>query len=66
MEQKKSKKFAIIGTGPMGLACAYHLLKQGYSVDIYEKDDRIGGMSACFDFDGLTIERYYHYYLPSR
>jgi protoporphyrinogen oxidase len=61
MESPKSKKIAVIGAGPMGLACAYHLLKQGYAVDVYEKDDRIGGMSACFNFDGLTIERYYHF-----
>jgi len=25
------------------------------------QDDRIGGMSACFDFEGLEIERYYHF-----
>jgi protoporphyrinogen oxidase len=52
---------AIIGSGPMGLACAYHLLKTGHNVVVYEKADRIGGMSACFDFDGMTIERYYHF-----
>lgn len=45
----------------MGLACAYQLLKTNHRVDVYEKDDRLGGMSACFDFDGLTIERYYHF-----
>ena len=52
---------AIIGAGPMGLAVALELLKAGHSVDIYERDDRIGGMSAHFDFDGLAIERYYHF-----
>jgi protoporphyrinogen oxidase len=51
----------IVGAGPMGLMCAMELLKQGKSVDIYETDDRIGGMSASFDFDGLDIERYYHF-----
>jgi len=56
-----SKKIAVIGSGPMGLACAYELLKNNHQVDIYERDDRLGGMSACFDFDGLTIERYYHF-----
>jgi len=45
----------------MGLMVAMELLKQGKSVDIYERDDRIGGMSASFDFDGLMIERYYHF-----
>lgn len=45
----------------MGLACAWELLKKGYQVDIYEADDRVGGMSAHFDFNGLSIERYYHF-----
>lgn len=54
-------KVAVIGAGPMGLACAYELLKQGYSVDVFEADDRVGGMSAHFDFNGLSIERYYHF-----
>ncbi len=60
MPQQK-QKVAIIGAGPMGLTCAYELLKQGHQVTIYEAADRIGGMSASFDFDGLTIERYYHF-----
>lgn len=56
-----SKKFAIVGAGPMGLMAAMDLLKRGHEVDIYERDDRIGGMSASFEFDGLKIERYYHF-----
>ena len=54
-------RVAVLGAGPMGLACALGLLDRGYAVDIYEADDRIGGMSAHFDFDGLSIERYYHF-----
>lgn len=54
-------KTAIVGAGPMGLICAFEMLKAGHSVDVYERDDRIGGMSASFDFDGLAIERYYHF-----
>src|ERR1700722_10207747 len=56
-----AKKIAVIGSGPMGLMCAYELLKKGHKVDIFERDDRIGGMSASFDFNGLKIERYYHF-----
>ncbi len=52
---------AIIGAGPMGLVCALELLKHGEAVEIFEHDDRIGGMSASFDFDGLQIERFYHF-----
>jgi protoporphyrinogen oxidase len=55
------KKIAVIGAGAMGLACAYELLKSGHDVDIYEQDDRVGGMSASFDFAGLTVERFYHF-----
>ncbi len=54
-------KTAVIGAGPMGLACAYQLLKDGYEVDVYESGDCIGGMSAHFDFNGLSIERFYHF-----
>ena len=57
----KPLKYAVIGSGPMGMMSALELLNAGHSVDIYERDDRIGGMSAAFDFDGLEIERYYHF-----
>jgi len=52
---------AVIGGGPMGLACAYQLALNGDKVEIFEADDRLGGMSAHFDFNGLSIERYYHF-----
>lgn len=55
------KKVAVLGAGVMGLACAYELLKKGYRVEIFEADSRVGGMSAHFDFKGLSIERYYHF-----
>ncbi|HID48268.1 MAG TPA: NAD(P)/FAD-dependent oxidoreductase [Chromatiales bacterium] len=55
------KRIAVIGAGVMGLASAWELLKRGYTVDIYEADDRVGGMSAHFDFDGLSLERFYHF-----
>jgi protoporphyrinogen oxidase len=52
---------AVLGAGPMGLTVAYELLKAGHAVDIYERDERIGGMTASTDLDGLKIERYYHF-----
>lgn len=53
--------FAVIGAGPMGLMCAMDLVRRGHAVEVFERDDRIGGMSATFDFDGVEIERYYHF-----
>ncbi len=49
----------------MGLAVAYQLARDGHHPVIFEADDRIGGMTAAFDFSGLTIERYYHFHCIS-
>ena len=59
------KKIAILGAGPMGLAVAYQLARNGHLPVIFEADDRIGGMTASFDFSGLKIERYYHFHCTS-
>lgn len=36
---------AVIGAGPAGLNCAYHLLQHGIGVTIYEKELGAGGMA---------------------
>lgn len=38
------KKIAIVGSGPAGLGAAAALAQMGYGVDIFEADDRLGGM----------------------
>lgn len=60
-----SKRVAVLGAGPMGLAVAYELSRRGFQPVIFEADDRVGGMTAAFDFSGLTIERYYHFHCTS-
>lgn len=62
---KNDKKIAVLGAGPMGLAVAYQLTLEGYHPVLFEADDRVGGMTACFDFNGLQIERYYHFHCIS-
>ena len=59
---KKSSNIAVIGGGPMGLAVAYELTLQGYKPVVFEADNRLGGMAASFNFDGLEIERYFHFH----
>ena len=54
-------KLAVLGAGSMGLAAAYHALKAGHEVTVYEAGDRAGGMAAHFDFGGLSLERFYHF-----
>lgn len=38
------KKMAVIGSGPSGLSCAYFLAVDGYSVTVFEKEEKLGGM----------------------
>lgn len=49
----------------MGLAVAYQLAQDGHKPVLLEADDRVGGMAAAFDFNGLEIERYYHFHCTS-
>ena len=58
-------RIAVLGAGPMGLAVAYQLARDGHHPVVFEADDRVGGMTAAFDFSGLTIERYYHFHCIS-
>ncbi len=41
--EKKDKKITIIGSGASGLACADYLVRNGYDVTIYEKNECAGG-----------------------
>ena len=55
------KKLAVIGGGISGLTASYFALRKGYAVELYEASDRLGGLASSFDFDGLRIERFYHF-----
>ncbi len=41
---KRDDKVAIVGSGPAGLACAYHLARRGYRVTVFEALPVVGGM----------------------
>ena len=43
LELIKNKKVAIIGSGPAGLACAFHILKDGHDCTIFDKNEKAGG-----------------------
>ncbi|QBQ55515.1 glutamate synthase subunit beta [Nitrosococcus wardiae] len=41
---KTGKRVAIVGSGPAGLACAQQLARAGHQVEVFEKNNRIGGL----------------------
>ena len=43
---EKTGKVAIVGAGPAGVTCAYHLARRGHRVTVYERLGEPGGMSA--------------------
>ncbi|MBF0447898.1 MAG: NAD(P)-binding protein [Magnetococcales bacterium] len=50
------KRVAIVGSGPGGLSCAYHLRMQGHAVTIYERDPMLGGMMR-YGIMGYRVSR---------
>jgi NADPH-dependent glutamate synthase beta subunit-like oxidoreductase len=43
-EEKRSEKVAVVGSGPAGMSCAYHLARRGYPVTVFEAFPKSGGM----------------------
>lgn len=60
-EPAASRRIAVIGAGPLGLACAYDLARAGCAVTVFEADPEMGGQSASLQLGSLTVERYYHF-----
>jgi NADPH-dependent glutamate synthase beta subunit-like oxidoreductase/nitroreductase len=42
--QVRKEKVAVVGSGPSGMSCAFHLANMGYKVTVFEAADRPGGM----------------------
>jgi protoporphyrinogen oxidase len=49
----------------MGLAAAYRAAVNGHIVDVFEAAPEPGGMAGHFDFDGVSLERFYHFVCKS-
>ena len=56
---------AVVGGGIAGLASAYFLARQGYRPVVLEAGDRLGGLAAHFDHEGVALEKWYHVILDS-
>ncbi len=60
-QNQNKQKVAIIGSGPAGMAASAYLTQNGYQVDVYEKNDRAGGLMIYgipnFKLDKKIVER---------
>jgi len=54
-------RVGIVGGGVAGLGCAYFLSQRGHQVEVFEQAPVLGGLAGSFDFDGLQVEKYYHF-----
>lgn len=53
-----NKKVCIIGAGIGGLTAGALLIRQGYHVDIFEKESMVGGRALSIDMSAQTVESY--------
>lgn len=63
-KNRKGKTVAVVGSGPSGLACADSLNQMGYTVTVFEKADRAGGLLMYgipnMKLDKSVVERRVH------
>jgi protoporphyrinogen oxidase len=50
------KKIGVIGAGISGLTCAYELQKQGFEVQVFEKEAHVGGRAATIQTGGMFLD----------
>lgn len=56
-KNRTSKKVAVIGSGPAGLAVADQLNFRGHQVTVYERNDRIGGLLR-YGIPNMKLEKH--------
>lgn len=54
---RTDKHIAVVGSGPSGLATADMLNKRGHYVDVYEREDRVGGL-LMYGIPNMKLEKH--------
>ncbi len=65
MQQRSSKKIAVLGGGLTGLTAAFYLLRSGADVTVFEGNAQPGGLSTHFNFGDFCWDKFYHCILTS-
>ena len=56
MEQTRGKKVIVVGAGLGGISAALSLATRGFEVELYEKNDKIGGKLNVMQMDGFSFD----------
>ncbi len=62
MDSSAQKRAVILGAGPVGLVSAWQLAEQGWAVEIFEKQDRVGGMCRTWKWRNFLVDTGPHIY----
>ncbi len=60
-----NKTINIVGAGFTGLTMAYYLSKNGWIVNLIEKDNEVGGLAASYKVNGQYLEKFYHHWFTN-
>lgn len=55
---------AVVGAGMAGLAAADALVARGFTVQLIEAAEVVGGLARCLSVGGEEVEAYYHHVFP--
>lgn len=66
-ERSSSRRIAVVGAGPAGLAAAYDLARAGHQVVVFEAAPEVGGLASGFKAPhwDWTLEKFYHHWFAS-
>jgi len=56
MRKEENIKVAIVGAGLTGLTTAFYLKKAGVPFEVFEKENRAGGVIQTHNENGFTFE----------
>jgi protoporphyrinogen oxidase len=60
------KSIAVIGGGMTGISAALELAKSGaFEVTLFEKNDKLGGLSGYYQWENVVWDRFYHVILST-
>ncbi len=62
---KDRQRWAVVGGGILGMTLAHRLAQAGHEVTLFEAADRLGGLAAAWELDGVVWDRHYHVTLLS-